>query len=138
MREVTILSNFFMGGGLFYVNQFVSFTTFFYVCCALTDLSPAYRSRLSYGRTMVWLRSGSKHFYCPQRNCGKVMFFTPLCDSIHGWCLPDNPLGRYPSGQTHNPPGRHPSRQTPPPTKTATPVDGAHPAGMHSCFSSAI
>ena len=109
-----------MGGGLFYVNQFVSFTTFFYVCCALTDLSPAYRSRLSYRRTIVWLRSGSKHFYCPQRNCGKVMFlhlsvilFTGGVSRTTPWV--GTPPGRHTIPQADTPLGRHlpPPRRPP-------------------------
>ena len=46
-------------------------------------------------------------------SCRKVMFFTPVCDSVHWGCTP-------------------PLADTPP--EMATAADGMHPTGMHSCF----
>ena len=77
---------------------------------------------------MRTLFTGIACCYRPQRSCGKVMFFTPVCDSVHK----EGGSGRYPSlgrhAQANTPPG-----QTPPP-KTETAADGTHSTGMHSCF----
>ena len=57
-------------------------------------------------------------YYRPQTKLQKGNIFTLVCQSAPG----QTPL-RY----THSPSGRHPQQM-------ATPVDGTHPTGMHSCL----
>ena len=98
--------------------------------------------------------------YRPQRSCGKVIFYTPVCQSFRSQGGSDRPPpprqppalgrqhpGRHTPSQTPPPPGRHPCLRAdnpqadkPPgrhyaPRQTATAADGTHPTGMHSCWS---
>ena len=67
---------------------------------------------------MCSVRNKFSCFYCPQRSCGKVIFYTCLSVILFtgGGGIPactgaDTPL-----------------------RKAATAADGTHPTGMHSCF----
>ena len=78
----------------------------------------------------------AKHFYRPQRCCGKVIF-SQACvkNSVHGGCLPQCMLGdtNPPSRPARHPPGQTPTCPVPAGIYMATAADGTHPIGMHSC-----
>ena len=66
------------------------------------------------------LSSSSLKFYLPQRSCGKVMFYTGVCYSVHrrGPSWADTPWADTPPLQQTPPPpmGRHPPSRHPLPS----------------------
>ena len=81
-------------------------------------------------------------YYSPQRSCGKVIFSQARECLLDTALWADTPLADIPSQadtsrtdtrrQTHPSPGRHTLSFC----QTGTTVDGTHPTGMHSSFTS--